>query len=401
MNDVGTTTNDRPGRSRRDFWVNDGGHTRAVVLVLLGYGLVRLVSALSLLARGPEVGLLDLFRDPYFAGQMRQAGRREAYLAFWAIVLAPVAIQWVRWLSRRSSPLSIQALGGHAAAIVGLSVVMWSQVVVLSWWIGWDTYPQNPAELWDSFASLVVARIPADALLYGLVAFWTVFRDAEQRWAAEQLHARELAADLSEARLEALQSRMQPHFLYNTLHTIGAFVDEDPGAARRMLARLGDLLRATLQETAPLVTLRRELEILEAFLEIQRIRFGERLRVEYQIEPGLDPALVPPLVLQPLAENAVRHALERTDRAGRIGVRAARQGDRLLLEVSDNGAEFRTGQRPGGGIGLSTTRARLERIFPAAARLELRRDPEATLVTIEIPWRVAAPETATQGEGAV
>ena len=393
MNDVAVTTNPSQRPVRRPFWPRDRGHTRAVVLVLLGYGLVRLVSSISLLVREYDGGVLELLRAPSLAAPLRQALRREAYLAFWAIVLAPVVIQWVRWLTRRWARRSLRVVAGHGLGIALVSLAMWSQIVVLSVLIGWDTYPQTGAELWDSFASLMMARIPADALLYGLVAFWTVFRDAEQRYVVEQLHARDLAADLAEARLEALQSRLQPHFLYNTLQTIGAFLEQDAKAARRMLTRLGDLLRATLQETTPLVTLSRELEILDAFLEIQRIRFGERLQIDYRIEPGLEKALVPPLILQPLAENAVRHALDREDRAGRVGVLASSGGDRLLLEVSDNGAgsdtsEFRPGHKRVGGIGLSTTRARLERIFPGAARLDLQRSPGHTVVRIEVPLRI-------------
>jgi hypothetical protein len=215
-----------------------------------------------------------------------------------------------------------------------------------------------------------------------------MYRD--QRVAAAQLEGR-----LTEARLEALRLQLHPHFLFNTLNAISAFVDADPVRARRMIARLGELLRRTLDggHTAEL-PLSKELDLLAPYLEIQRIRFGDRLSIELDVPDGAGDALIPTLMLQPLVENAVEHGVKRMRDAARVRLTAARAGDRLRLEIADNGP----GPAGGGeGVGLANTRARLAGLYGDAHRFELRAaDTGGTLVVIELPFKPLARRPAAR-----
>lgn len=206
---------------------------------------------------------------------------------------------------------------------------------------------------------------------------------------AQRIATAELEGRLAQAQLEALRLQLHPHFLFNTLNAIAAFVGTEPDKARRMVARLGELLRRTLDSgTAPEVPLTRELELLAPYLEIQRIRFGERLRVEVDVPAAARTALVPTLLLQPLVENAVEHGVSRRTGAAAIRLRASCAGERLRLEITDDGP----GPAPGedDGIGLANTRERLARLYGSAHRFELT--PAGTVgarVAIEIPMRTA------------
>ena len=205
----------------------------------------------------------------------------------------------------------------------------------------------------------------------------------EQRVAAAELEGR-----LTEARLEALRLQLHPHFLFNTLNAISAFVGAEPDRARRMIARLGELMRRTLDGgTAAEQSLSQELDLLAPYLEIQRIRFGDRLSIELDVNDGAGDGLIPTLMLQPLVENAVEHGVKRTKDAGRVRLSAQRSGDRLRLEIVDNGP----GPAGGGeGVGLANTRARLAGLYGAAHRLELRAlEAGGTAVAIELPFKTA------------
>jgi ligand-binding sensor domain-containing protein len=205
---------------------------------------------------------------------------------------------------------------------------------------------------------------------------------------------------LTEARLNALQAQLRPHFLANTLNSILALIGSDSFRARRMVERLGDLLRASL-ETDPgqVVTVERELSILELYLGIERMRFRDRLDVAFDVDPAVRDADVPGFLLQPLVENAIKHGLR--GRAGRdvIRVRASARGGRLTLSVDDNGPGLASGPpavRP--GIGIRNTRQRLETLYPGRHRFEMGPgDSGGCRVTIEIPLTreaVAAGEPA-------
>jgi LytS/YehU family sensor histidine kinase len=215
-------------------------------------------------------------------------------------------------------------------------------------------------------------------------------RESQER----ALTAAQLEARLAEAQLQALQRQLHPHFLFNTLHTISTLMHRDPDAADEMLERLSDLLRITLDRiSVQQVRLEDELEFVEKYLEIERARFGERLRVQFAVDPTVLDAWVPTLLLQPLVENAVRHGIAPKVGGGMLHIVADRDGDRLRLVVRDNGHGLPadTLHAFNKGVGLSNTRSRLEHLYGARHLFEFRRPEEGGLaVTVVIPLSVAS-----------
>jgi sensor histidine kinase YesM len=206
----------------------------------------------------------------------------------------------------------------------------------------------------------------------------------------------QLETKLVEAQLQALQRQLHPHFLFNTLHAISALVHRDPDKADEMIERLSDLLRLTLDKVGVQeVTVGEELEYLRAYLDIEQVHFGNRLEVSYHIDAGTLDALVPNLILQPIAENAIRHGLAPRAGKGQLSIEVMRRADRLLLRVADNGRGMSAASLSAAdhGVGITNTRARLERLYRDAASLDF--EPRAgggLIVTMELPFRSAAPD---------
>lgn len=189
-----------------------------------------------------------------------------------------------------------------------------------------------------------------------IVTYWAI---VGATWAIEtQLRASRLETSLAEARLEILRNQIHPHFLFNTLHSISELMHEDVDAADRMLTRLSDLLRASLESAGQQeVPLRQELGTVERYLDIERVRLGDRLRVAIEVDPAALDVPVPNFILQPLVENAIRHAVARRTEGGNVFIRARVQPDGLHLEVEDDGPGFSADQPL--GIGLSNVRDRI------------------------------------------
>jgi len=215
--------------------------------------------------------------------------------------------------------------------------------------------------------------------------------DYYHRFHERELRASELEGRLAQARLQALQSQMNPHFLFNTLHTISALMHKDVDAADRMVMKLSELLRLALDNTdTHEVPLSQELGFLERYLEIEKTRFRERLNVEMNIAPETLKARVPNLVLQPLVENAIRHGVERHARPGRIILRAQQQNGELQLEVQDNGAGIPEGKVIREGIGLTNTRSRLQQLYGSAQKFELKNvESGGLLARVVLPFHKA------------
>jgi len=219
------------------------------------------------------------------------------------------------------------------------------------------------------------------------------------RTQAAELHAHtaELQAQLAEARLQTLRMQINPHFLFNTLHTISTYLERDPRGVRRMIARLSELLRYTLEMTeVKEVPLRQELGFLDGYLEIQSIRFRDTLTIHRDIDAAVLEALVPNLILQPIVENAIKHGVGGLEDEGRIELRAWREEERLHLSVRDNGPGL---ARPSGdgaaslsqGIGLRNTRERLESLYGAEQSFDLAPAEGGGVVAhISLPYHTAA-----------
>ena len=246
-------------------------------------------------------------------------------------------------------------------------------------------------------SAFLVQSVVFDALIYTGILAATHALDYYDRYTRRLVQSAELESRLSRVRLAFLRNQMQPHFLLNTLNLISALIYTDPEKADRTIADLGDLLRITLEDASRQeVPLHRELECLEHYLDIARTRFGSALAVERRIDPELESAVVPSLVLQPLVENALRHGLADHNGQSRITIAASRVGDRLRLEVSDNGPGLPLAT-PGPmrlGIGLGNTRRRLEQLYGASQRLEIRNRTEGGAVAVlELPYRLSDEET--------
>lgn len=205
--------------------------------------------------------------------------------------------------------------------------------------------------------------------------------------------ATRLGAELAQAQLDALRTQLQPHFLFNALNSATVLTTADPARASRVLLKLSELLRFTLDRAVPHeVSLRQELAQLEPYLEIQQIRFGTRLAIARELEPETLDALVPTLVLQPLVENAVRHGIEPNPAGGKVTIRSRASDGMLRLEVRDTGSGRPTDRNGPEGIGLANTRARLTRLYGAQHQLELTAIPTGgAAVHIDIPLRRPAP----------
>jgi len=233
------------------------------------------------------------------------------------------------------------------------------------------------------------------------IAFWATIAviyavEHYDRLRQREIQTAVLKSELAEARLEALGAQLHPHFLFNTLQGISTLIHRDAGAADRMLARLSDLLRRTLaRPSRPEVPLAEELEVLDHYLEIQRVRFQDRLVVDRAIPAALADALVPHFILQPLVENAIQHGIARHAGSGRIRITAERRDGGLILAVTDDGPGIEGSGEAGtsNGIGLSNTRRRLTALYGEAGRVDLSPAPGGGVrVSVTLPFRAAEPE---------
>ncbi|HMB93936.1 MAG TPA: histidine kinase [Rhodothermales bacterium] len=251
--------------------------------------------------------------------------------------------------------------------------------------------------------SLLTFRFIDELIIYLTVLAAGFARDYFMRFQerqAEMIHLRtqavKLQAQLAEARLQTLRMQVNPHFLFNTLHAVSSLVERDPRGVRRMIARLSELLRYTMERAGEQeVSLHEELLFLEGYLEIQQIRFQDRLEVEEDIAPDVLDALVPSLILQPLVENAIKHGVSRIEEMGRIEIKAWREDETLCLSVRDNGPGLvetsGDGERTSEGVGLRNTRERLQSLYGTAQQLVLKSAPSGGAhAQIRLPFHTRA-----------
>jgi len=312
-----------------------------------------------------------------------------AYAYIWA-----VATPLILWLAKRF-PVDqrrwYRVAPLHVLACVILVVVQQTTYRLL-------VPPPSPEWQLRNLASLtrsVILTMDYGIMLYGIVLLLHYAVEYYTRYQEGRVKASQLETRLAQAQLEALKMQLHPHFLFNTLHSISSLVREDPEAAETMIARLSELLRLSLENGGTeQVPLSKELEFVERYLEIEQIRFEDRLQVRFDIDPRTLDAQVPNLILQPLVENAIRHGIGQGP-GGRVEIRSGFAEGKLLLQVLDDGAGLNSegsSARAGAGLGLTNTRARLEAIYGKAHNFVVRGASNSGVeAAILIPFQPQAP----------
>lgn len=230
-----------------------------------------------------------------------------------------------------------------------------------------------------------------NVIIYFLIVSGHYAYDYYRKYREKETRSLELESRLTQAELHNLKTQLQPHFLFNTLHTISVLMMRDAGAANSMLIRLSDLLRLSLDSIGSQeVSLKKELEFLNGYLEIEQTRFQDRLHIRLEIEPATLDAKVPSLILQPLVENSIRHGIAKLSRGGQIDISSTVRTGELNLEVRDNGPGLPTPSGPEflqEGVGLSNTRARLQQLYGSKHKFELLDAPGGgLLVRLVLPF---------------
>lgn len=305
------------------------------------------------------------------------------------------AIQWYVWaalapivfrLGERypvRAPIRLRSLGRHLAASLGLTCVAVFVGAAISTAFEPTTF------------AVQVNQFIGKQVLSGLITYWALLAiqhtlQLQAEKAQREIEASRLAAELSQSRLQALKAQLQPHFLFNTLHAIVTLLDEDKLSAEDMLLRLSELLRAFLEDyDGQEISLRRELELLDLYLGIQRKRFKDRLTTQVYVDPDALDCAVPSLILQPIVENALHHGIGQRAGSDRIEIESRREGDALCIEVRNQNSSLQAEGTSGGhGIGLSNTRLRLRELY--GERADIRLDmiwPQGVACRVRLPFR--------------
>jgi signal transduction histidine kinase len=337
----------------------------------------------------------------------------------WVLVWVAAFVPWaflspVAFRLERRFPLGTTGWGRNLAQLALRSVpicllgaLLTFLAVSFVWWL--MIAPPPVKELGFGMVKFWLAKFPLAA-----VCFWCSvaagcfvrshheLRAHERRAARLALAKSQLEAGLNQAQLEALRAKLNPHFLFNSLQNISVLTRDDPQTAGRMLTRLGDLLRAVLRQgSAAETTLREEIELTQAYVALEQLRFGDRLRVAFEIAPEVQAALVPCFVLQPLIENAVVHGLRGLRKEGRVTVSATRQTSELVLCVADNGVGLPPREQADlkVGVGLGSTRERLVRMYPGRHGFVISGAPQGgTEVRITLPLRFETADVEGSGD---
>lgn len=323
-----------------------------------------------------------------FSGQVAASYLLRTEMAK-AVLWIPFTLFLFWWAGRHPMERGtmLRSFGWLAVAVAGIIVARALCVAALNPWIGWYAQlPGWPVMLRTSFLSNLLTAWMIVGVAHALLF-------ARRERLRQQQHA-ELQSQLSQARFEALSARLDPHFLFNALHSISEVMHRDVAAADRMVVGLGGLLRQSIDAGASQrSTLGEQVELIEDYLGIEQVRLGSRLRYSLDVDRSLSSAMVPPLLLQPLVENAIRHAIAVRTAPGSIRVAAKSHGKRLLIEVRDDGSGQAVAT-PGQGVGLASMRARLQCLYGDDFRFEMETSPEiGTCVHIDLPLQ-RLPEAA-------
>jgi two-component system LytT family sensor kinase len=315
----------------------------------------------------------------------------------WVVLSVPLVFLSTRWRVDRRPRVAVPI---HVAAILVASFAHIALQTSMQLYTGfrylsatapeklatWSFMAQWPTRFQRTLTSLIDWELITGAAIVAITHAYFYYRESQQR----ALETAQLQTKLVEAQLQALQSQLHPHFLFNTLHAISALMHRDVNAADRMLVQLSDLLRMTLNSVArPEVQLHEEMDFLAKYLQIEQVRLGERLTVEFDVDVNVLDAVVPALLLQPLVENAIKHGIAPHTKPGKVSVGAQSEGEMLVMTVSDTGPgpSERAMAALSTGIGVSNTRSRLAHQFGAHYRFEFHRQRDGFSVLVAIPLK--------------
>jgi LytS/YehU family sensor histidine kinase len=325
----------------------------------------------------------------------------------WRQTLLGALAQWWSWglitplifwtdarLPFKKNQLGMRILA-HLPASVALTIVYFYVFVAMRAVLGLGA--------WSMLADTRLLVTGFQGLLWSWLVYWVIFGVRQtfryyEHYLASELRLERMEHSFSQARLNALRMQLEPHFLFNALNTISSQVERDPRLARSMIEHLGDLLRLSLEsKDKQEVPLAEEMEFLEHYLAIQKIRFGDHLKIDIAIEPEVKIASVPSLFLQPLVENAIRHGLSRRLSGGTVAISARRTDNRLKIRVLDDGVGLppEWNLQTSAGLGLAVTQQRIAGLYPdGRSHFAIRnREGGGTEVEIDLPFRVAREDT--------
>jgi sensor histidine kinase YesM len=286
-----------------------------------------------------------------------------------------------------------KAVGIHALLAVVFSVVQLALYTIAYRALDGLFYHRVGTSLldnWSYFEGFLRGKFHAAVFAYLLIAMISYALESYRRLRNEEIRLARLMSQLAKAELEALKVQLHPHFLFNTLNSISALIHSDPDLAETAIARLSELLRMTMETSGQTrVALRNELDFTERYLELQQMRFGDRLTVQRSLAPETLDALVPNLILQPIVENAIRHGIAGLTEGGRIELKASQERGQLVLSVFDNGPGIDIDHKrsDAGGFGLRSTRERLLHLYGDKAGVAIvSPDTGGTGVVLKMPF---------------
>ena len=317
----------------------------------------------------------------------------------WVSLFANLLLAWLPWMAAtplvfylgakfpptRLRPLRTWLVHAAACAAIGLTTAAWSTLLEISL----DPWPAASRphffHLWiDKYYNGVLSTI----LLYAFVLCAQSTLESSKRIARQQAESARLNELLSKAQLSALRQQIEPHFLFNTLNAIAGLVRENRNDdAVNMIVGLSDFLRRVVEDSdRQKVPLAEELEFLRKYVDIQKVRFSDRLQVSVDVSPDALPAQIPALILQPMVENAIKHGIAKRVHGGTIRVSASRSNGTLNLNVYNDGPALSEGEQARPGIGISNVRTRLQGLYGNAFELTMRNRPGGVEVAVSLPY---------------
>ena len=309
---------------------------------------------------------------------------------WWALVVEALWRAGKKW----PSTLSVSFASGviHLFVAVGVALAHLGILQLTAYWLGKHGARLARGEFADlNFFNLF--RFGMEILLYALIWLACAALNTQLVARHDRLRSLELERQLANAHLRALQMQLEPHFLLNTLNAVTTLMELNRGKeALETLEHLNTILKTVLKRDTPAkIPLAQELEIVESYLAIERVRFADRLQIDLKLDPNALDGLVPSFLLQPIVENAIRHGIANCEESGRIEASARRVGPRMQLRVSDNGPGINGSQRPGFGVGLSNTKERLRHFYPNDYEFHAFQPESGGFeVSISIPYEKAA-----------